>query len=163
MVGMSEQAVEQQVQPKAGEFEASSQPNINYAELTAFLDKYFENKIQTQQKVDQAMQHLNASNSVMDNSNLSMQKPLERWEDGLSYLKGELAQTIDRIKDLLNYEDYDSAAFDSNFGGDLIKKYRQFWLHANILGGEKMADMMVDRIRRSRKDYTIFNKSAIYR
>lgn len=147
---MSEQIVETKVEKAA----PSPQPAFNYADLTAFLDKYFENKTQAQQKAEQVLDKIE-TDGLTNNSSL---QEVESWEEGLKSLEKEFAKTIDKIRDLLDYDDYGNVEFDSNYNTDKIKKYRQFWLHAHLLGGEKMAKLMIDRIRRSRKDYSIFQK-----
>lgn len=160
---MSEQILEPQVQPKAGESvgKTAPQPTFNYGELTTFLDKYFEGKAQAQQKADQVLQNINSNDSMMNNG-LSVSQPVESWQQGLNALTDELAKTIDTIRDLLDYDDYDNAAFDHRLNADSMKKKRQFWLHSHLLGGKKMAEMLVDKIRRGKKDYAIFN-AGMYR
>lgn len=156
---MAEQVTESQVQPKAEGpgVDTSPQPTINYAELTAYLDKYIDAKLQTHQKVAQTLQQISPGSNALN--------PQEEgsWEEGLNSLKSQLAKTLDVIKDLLDYDDYDNAAFDERYNSNAIKRTRQFWLHAHTLGGEKMANMLVDKIRRTKKDYTIFNKDVIYK
>lgn len=126
------------------------------------LNEYFEKKQAQKQPIrdmlDEADRFSRAEAQLVKQPG---EYPADPWERGLERSTKEFVKSIDRIKKMLDYEEYESGLFNQMNNGEKFERYRRFWANAYNLGGEKMAEVFIDRVRKEQKHFRLMDKYRI--
>lgn len=154
----------QEEQPKK-EVEVKKVSPLEGIDKDAFfslLNEYFEKKQAQKQPIremlDEADRFSRAEAQLVKQPNEHGADP---WERGLEHSTKEFIKSVNRIKKMLDYEEYESGLFNQMNNGEKFERYRRFWANAYNLGGEKMAEVFIDKVRREQNQFKLMNKYRI--